>query len=454
MTKKNTVKLYNFEFGSVTLDDNLVTLKISKDQFTDINDVDDLITDQNDLFLNRQKVVENETELVFTFKKSSSTLKSLMEIKQEDYPVKSSIAKRILEQDILNEYLNDDIYISLNPATLFYYPMETVRYTYSANSSMPRNEYTALERYKALVAYIFSGIPYEKCLNSPNDVSSEGNDLIKEIYTKNSRIELLQFVKDTNNFITYDYISKRQQETTKYKKLLYIVGGSLALLTIAGIITTQTVASNQQIEMAQAYETQIDNKDKVIEADDLFQQGKYEEAIALYQDTDLENSDIAEKLIHAGEYQLAINVDNSQLETVIQKLYDNGNQNQVTDLKADQLNTETSEKLKNEKSIVAGDENAMLNILNFLNDENTAERLALKYQEKDDTNHIEQIAKKYPDNQVIQDIVNETNINKQKQDLQKEIDDLKKQADDEDDDNRKKDLENQIKSLEDELNNL
>ena len=62
-------------------------------------------------------------------------------------------------------------------------------------------------------------------------------------------------------------------------------------------------------------------------------------------------------------------------------LYDNGNQNQVTDLKDDQLNTETSEKLKNEKSIVAGDENAMLNILNFLNDENTAERLALKYQD-------------------------------------------------------------------------
>ncbi|MFV8806471.1 hypothetical protein ACNMZ4_09580 [Aerococcus urinaeequi] len=261
-------------------------------------------------------------------------------------------------------------------------------------------------------------------------------------------------MKDTNNFITYDYISKRQQETTKYKKLLYIVGGSLALLTIAGIITTQMVASNQQIEMAQAYETQIDNKDKVIEADDLFQQGKYEEAIALYQDSDLENSVIAEKLIHEGQYQLAINVDNGQLETVIQKLYDNGNQNQVTDLKDDQLNTETSEKLKNEKSIVAGDENAMLNILNFLNDENTAERLALKYQEKDDTNRIEQIALKYPDNQVIQDIVNEANTNKQKEDLQKEIDDLKKQADDEDDDNSKKDLENQIKSLEDELNNL
>jgi hypothetical protein len=261
-------------------------------------------------------------------------------------------------------------------------------------------------------------------------------------------------VKETNNFITYDYISKRQQETTKYKKLLYIVGGSLALLTIAGIITTQMIASNQQIEMAQAYETQIDNKDKVIEADDLFQQGKYEEAIAIYQDTDLENNVIAEKLIHAGQYQLAINVDNSQLETVIQKLYDNGNQNKVTDLKADQLNNETSEKLKNEKSIVAGDENAMLNILNFLNDENTAERLALKYQEKGDTNHIEQIAQKYPDNQTIQELVNTANINEQKKDLENQINSLKEQADDEDDDNKKKDLENQIKSLEDELNNL
>src|SRR5699024_5633006 len=125
-----------------------------------------------------------------------------------------------------------------------------------------------------------------------------------------------------------------------------------------------------------------------------------------------------------------------------------------TDLKADQLNTETSEKLKNEKSIVAGDENAMLNILNFLNDENTAERLALKYQEKDDTNHIEQIAQKYPDNQTIQELVNTANINEQKKDLENQINSLKEQADDEDDDNKKKDLENQIKSLEDELNNL
>jgi len=53
--------------------------------------------------------------------------------------------------------------------------MNTVRYTYAANRFMPRDMRTTLERYKACIVSILSGIAYEKCLNTPEEVRKIGN---------------------------------------------------------------------------------------------------------------------------------------------------------------------------------------------------------------------------------------------------------------------------------------
>src|SRR5699024_12043911 len=112
--------------------------------------------------------------------------KNSIQIKDEKYPIKISIAKKILKEDILGKYAKENIYISINPSTIYYYPMKTVRYTYTGNQFMPREQHTNLERYKACVVSLLSGIAYEKCLNSPNEVKQEGNELLAEIYNQKS----------------------------------------------------------------------------------------------------------------------------------------------------------------------------------------------------------------------------------------------------------------------------
>ena len=137
-----------------------------------------------------------------------------MKLKKKNILVKISIAEEILETDILNKY-EEDVFISLNPANLYYYPMNTVTYTYVANKYMPRTQHTKLDRYKASVISILSGIPYEKCLSSKEEVKQEGNELIKEIYNQTTREDLLEFIKDSEDYITYDYITNTRNKEKK-----------------------------------------------------------------------------------------------------------------------------------------------------------------------------------------------------------------------------------------------
>jgi len=448
-------RIYNFDFGNVQIEKDEVKITISKSQFTEQKKsvIDNVPTNNDEVFLNKQKINEDEENYTIIYEKTFHSLKPLIQIKNEEYPVKVSILQEILKQDILNQYKHEDVYIALNPATIFYYPMRTVKYTYAGNQFMPRTNHTFLERYKACSVSILSNIPYEKCLNTPDEVKKEGNDLIKEIYEKKSVQELYDLISESNNFITYNYISKRSEEKKKSKKQLYYTASILGLVAIAGIIVTQLISVNDQTQMAQAYETELAQKDTNIEANNAFQNGNYEEAIALYEETDVEASTVADKLIEAGQYQQAINLDNSKLETVIQTLYESNNQSQITELNADNLNEEASTKLDAEKAIVEGDNNGMTNALNFLNDENTAVRLAKKFAENNSVGDVQQIQQKYPDNETISQI---TSIVEEKQTLNDEIDSLTQQKNDTDNEDESNDLQNQIddkNSQIDELNN-
>lgn len=451
----NDKMLYNFDFGTVQVNENDVRIKISKEQFQiqnkNASNFEYLPTDDNDSFLDKEKIVEEDNNYVFIYDKSSLSLKSLIEIKDEEYPVKVSIAEEILEKDILNEYIYEDIYISLNPATMFYYPMQKVKYTYAGNPYMPRTEHSVLLRYKACVASILSGIPYEKCLNTPEDVQRESNDFIKEIYEKNSRAELLQLVRDTKSYTTYNYISNRTEEKKKAKRVLFLSIGTMLFLGVASVMFTFSVSSSSHMETAEQYETQLEEKDRQIEAEQAMQAGEYEQAIQLFEEAGVEASTVADKLITEEQYQLAINTDNSKLEGIIQTLYENNEQEQISELNSEVLNEETTNKLENEQAIVAGDENTMLNVLNFLNDENTAERLASKFVEQGNMSDVEQIQQQYPENTTINNVIESGN---RAQELQSQIDDLNQQIEDTDDEDEQNNLQSQIDDLQEELDNL
>ena len=441
MAKKSKKNLYNFDFGTVRTEDSEVKITISKEQFT--HDREDEIkylpSDDDPLFLPKRRIIENEDDYTFVYDKQNSHLKILTEIKKEEYPVKVSIAEVILEQDILAKYEIDDIYVSLNPATLFYYPMNEVKYTYSGNQFMPRTKNTSLEQYKACVVSILTNIPYEKCLATPDDVAKNGNELIKEIYNKSSRQDLLKLIKDSKNVIDYGYIQNRENEQIKWKRRLLLTASVLGLATLGGIIGTQMINSKNQLEMAQAYEQQIENQNATMQAHEEMEQGNYDKAIELYEQAGEEKATVATMLFNEGQYQKAIDLDESNLEKVIQEAYETDNEQSILDLNSDNLSEEYKLKLENEQAIVQGDTNAMANVLNFLTDENTAERLAQAFIEQNELTNAQRVLEQYPENQAIMEIV-------QRGELQNQITDLEEQLNntDEEEEEKREQIQTQL----------
>lgn len=454
---KKKFNIYQFEFGTVTEEESLVKIEIETTQFSHdtLKEITELPTNEDQLFLDIEQIKESENSIVYKYKKSNR-LKNLTTIKNEAYPVKLSIAQKILQQDILQQYSKEDIYISLNPSTIYYHPMQTVLYTYSANRFMPRDNHTTIDRYKALIVSILSGIAYEKCLNSPKDVSKEGNDFIKELYQQKNVSDLLSLVQQSNDYKTYDYIENRKKAEDKIKKnYFYLLTGVIAL-SLASISLLGVKVSGQAEALSTGYEKQLTEKDTLLQANDNFYKGNYDEAIALYEKTDYDTKQLAADLIEKGEYQKAIDIDPASLEKVIKTIYDHVKPEVLLELNDKKLNEKEQAKLADEKGIVNGDTTAMLNTLNFLKDEQTAVRLANKFVEIDDLNNAKKVVEKYPENKEIMTIVENADIEKGNQEkeraeIQKQIEEKKKKVDESTDDKEKEELKKEISGLQEKV---
>src|SRR5699024_10689526 len=114
--------------------------------------------------------------------------------------------------------------------------------------------------------------------------------------------------------------------------------------------------------------------------------------------------------------------------------------------------SDLTSKLDYEKAIVSGDTTSMVNTLNFLNDENTAIRLARKFTEQNDFNNARAVLEQYPNNQKIKEIID---ISDQIQAKREERDNIANNEDEnsEDEDNNDN-IEEQQQQIEQEVNDL
>lgn len=424
-------KVYNFEFGTIKSENEEIKIEMETTQFDidSIEEIKKLYRFDRPEVLPLKDIKESDTSITLVFDKTGE-IKNLREIKNEEYPVKVAIAQRILEQDILHQY-EDDLYFSLNPSTIYYYPMQTVKYTYVANHNMPKGTNTKLERYRACVVSILSGIAYEKCLNSPEDVKKQGNELIQEIYNQNSRAELLSFIRQSNNFMTYDYISRRTSEKRKVRNKYLMILASVGVLGIAGAGLLVSQLHKQENNITQAYETQLSERDTLLEANEAFYTGDYERAISLYENANYDSELLANRLIEEEQYQLAFEVNEKSLESIIQTMYDREQKESLLALEPTEgASEDITRKLENEKIIINGDSSQRLNVLNFLDDENTAERLAMVYIETNDLSSAGQIMEQYPDNERITKTVERAKLIQQRSEIESSIQDLEKKLDD------------------------
>src|SRR5699024_3294286 len=278
---------------------------------------------------------------------------------------------------------------------------------------------------------------YEKCLAKPKDVAKEGNEFIKEIFDKNSVAELLNFITDSKDYIEYDYIQNRSKEKSKWKTLLISTASILTIAAISSALAINSINNNNREALANEYETVISNKDLTILANEQMENGEYAEAVKTYEKSGYDLSKVAERLIEKGEYQLALDTDESQLEKIITTLYANEDKELISDLNSDNLSESASSKLENEKAIVKSDKNAMMNVLNFLDDENTTIRITEEIVNQNDLTNAQKVQEKYQDNKEISRIL-------EKGDLQSQVEQLEERVKDENNDDEKEKIQKQL----------
>ena len=126
MLKKNAFHISNFEFGSSHLETNQLVLELSKDQFS-YQRISELapIQEPTALFLDLTGITEGDTHVRLTYH-VNERLKPFRALQAEEYAVKLAICQQLMQDQVL---AHTPDYVSLHPSTLFYYPMQTVRYT-------------------------------------------------------------------------------------------------------------------------------------------------------------------------------------------------------------------------------------------------------------------------------------------------------------------------------------
>ncbi|MDE1548536.1 hypothetical protein [Jeotgalibaca caeni] len=393
MLKKKAFQISNFEFGSSQLEADQLVLELSKDQFSYHKSSELAEVQQSQpLFLDLMGVQEDDTHVTLTYQLTEH-LKPMRALQKEEYAVKLAICQQVMRDNIL-EKTND--YVSIHPSTVFYYPMQTVRYTYRANAVMPREgKWVTVQRYKALILSILTSVSYEICLTDTVSVSRKGNALIQSIAEAQTPLELTEIIDDAYNFVVYAYIQNRTNFTTGFKKKTIYGMLTSAVLVLTAVGVTKYLADQERNEVVAAIESHLVQQENEIQAQNHLLKGDFSQAVQLYQEAGKEAAFLADLYFQNGLYQEALDLDPAYLEPVIQTLYANGEQSRVIDLTLPEEAADLQALLQLEKHIVAYNTEALLNALPFLESEATATRMGEAFLANNHLPGVEKVLEKF-----------------------------------------------------------
>lgn len=443
------MKIATFEFGSVKIEKDLITIQIPKNQFRydNLKELEDVKNEKVD-FLPLKNIKEDADRVTLQYEKPN-TVESLLKVRKESLVVRLSIAKTILEKAPLDD---PEFSVSIHPATVFYRPMTTVKFTYQANNLMPQEKnFSNFERYKALALSIVSGFSYEVCLNDKQRVLKSKNPLLLSIAETHSKEKLLSDLEEHLDYMQYSFIEnvKQTKRKSRIKNIIFAAVGIAALLVAVGL--TKSAANKQYASAVASYEEKIEQKGAEVKLQQYLSDGDYDKAAKTMKEAGKSEKDISDMYLGAGLFQKALDVYPKNLEKVIETLYKDGKQEKILDLKM-----KDNDYLELEKNIVSYDSNALKGEISFLEDgadEKQAVRMAKAFLDHGDINSAQMVQDKF-NNKELQAAID---LKKKNDQLQKEKDNLKKIQKDKDkekDKKKKKDLEKQEKKVKDTIASL
>lgn len=441
MSKAN--QLLNIEVGTFKRQGNKLILELNHNQFRY-----DQLRELNELkqadpkFLQLVNVVEQDQKVVLTYTLPDK-VKPLKELPHENKAIRSAIAKEIMSQDVVTD---SQYHIALNPANLWYYPMQHVWYAYRANELMPYDDkHSNLAKYKALILFCLTGTPYERLVSNPQEaLAKHPDEYLQQVAKAASLAELKEVVNGIEDFVSYHewQVVEQNQQKNKQRFWLSVAGIAIVAVVAIGLVHKsderkyQSLASRNQAQVTQLkYSGQIQTA---------LTDQKWSEAQKAMQKAGYSSSKQAQTFLKHKQYQQALKVDPSQLNKVVNAAYANKDSGQVADW---QLPTKATSKqkdqLKLEKAIVDYDTNTLNNQLSFTTNADVLLRMGQAFLAHNDTQDAQTVQTKLagvnsPKAKYLKALLSLNSAKNEVSDAQKKLDDANKIDGDKDKDKDKK----------------
>ncbi|MDE3289457.1 type VII secretion protein EssB/YukC [Lacticaseibacillus paracasei] len=423
MSKSN--QLLNIEVGTFKRQGNKLILELNHNQFRY-----DQLSELNELkqtdskFLQLVNVVEQDQKVVLTYTLPDK-VRSLKELPHENKAIRSAIAKEIMAQNVVND---SQYHVALNPANLWYYPMQHVWYAYRANELMPYDDkHSNLAKYKALILFCLTGTPYERLLSNPQEaLAKHPDDYLQQVAKATSLNELTEVVNGIEDFVSYHEWQEVETAQQKTKQRLWL---SVAVLAVGLVHKSDERQYQSLANQNQAQVTRLKYSGQIQTA---LNDQKWSEAQKDMKRAGYPLTKQVSVFLKHRQYQQALNVDPSQLNKVVNAAYANKDSSQVADW---QLPTKATSKQKNqlslEKAIVNYDTNTLNNQLSFTTNADVLLRMGQAFIAHNDTQDAQTVQTKLagvnsPKAKYLKALLSLNSAKNEVSDAQKKLDDANK----------------------------
>lgn len=448
---KQDLQLLNIEVGTFKRADNQLTLDMERKLFRydRISELNELKHDDPD-FLQLTNLIEEDHHVVLTYLLPDK-VKSLKELPKEDKAIRTSIAKEIMNQAIISK---SSYHVNLNPSNIWYYPMHHVWYAYRANELMPFDDkHSDLEKYRALMLFCLTGATYERLLDEPRTVINKKHpdELLTQVIGAKSVSELAEIINGIEDFVNYQEWQQVDQIKASHKrKYIYTtVGIALVALLMVGLVKKndqkkyQALVSQSQTKIVQLkaknqLQKYIDNKD-------------WKTARTAMTKAGYSKQRQVQTLLKYKQYQVALNVDPSQLNKIVNLAYKNNQKDNIlTWVLPSKAKGSIQSQLKLEKAIINYDTNKMGNEVSFTDNPDVLLRMGEAYLDHDDTQNAQNVQTKLSGLSInkakyLKALIKHKSASKSVDNAKKKLEDAEK-ADDKDKDNKIKSAKADIKT--------
>lgn len=375
MVSRKDIELLNIEVGTFRRLNNKISIKIDKTQFRYEN-----IAELNELkkpepnFLDLENIVENHGQVELTYKLSNQ-LKSLKNLPKEKKAIRVSIAKKIMEQNILSE---TNYHVSLNPANMWYYPMNNVWYAYRANELMPYDDnFSALQQYKALLLYSLTGTPYERLLNDPKEAIAQTKDeLLKQIINAKDTDELTLVINSIDDYVNYHEWQKVEQAEKSTKHKMYAIIAGVIVIAVIAVGLVHKSGQKQYNALKQESQQQVNLVTQRANIKIAIKEKNWKKANKAMKKAGYSAQQRADTYLKINQYQQAINAKPSMLRQITKQAYKNHDTNNILSWQTPSgTSDKINEQLKLEKAIINYDEDILNNQLSFENNSDVLLRI-------------------------------------------------------------------------------